>query len=295
MRVAAEQGQVPGRAGREVVVVRRLRVGREQPGQVGDAPLDQRGQPVVARGHRRRPPQLPGRWCRDRRAAGGRRGHLDGRLPAPAGRQRHLPSGQHPGRGRHPYLLRAGGEGGDHRHPVRDRPAQRAGRLHLRAERPRRAGPAGLHLGHVGQVGVELEADRAAERRAGPGDQADRLAHAARGDRPVPLQEDGRVRTGVAEVPGDADEPGGRGAGGLPAHRHRLAPVHAHDQPGQHPAVGQVESAGAGPGDLTVRVGQRQRGRRDYGHQLVQIGLVVADGRLSRGELDSRHRSRLAI
>ena len=133
-RVAAEQRQVPGGAGGQVVVVGRGRVGGEQTGQVGHAPLDQRGQPVVAGTHRRRPPQRAGRRRGDRRPARGRRRHLDGRLPAAAGRQRHVPGGQHPGRRGRPGLVRFGGEGRDHRDPVR-RPASAPCR------RPR--GPAG--------------------------------------------------------------------------------------------------------------------------------------------------------
>ena len=103
------------------------------------------------------------------------------------------------------------------------------------------------------------------------------------------------IRSGVAEVADDTDEPGGRRVQRLAADRRRLPPVHAHDQPGQHPAVGQVNPGGTLPGELAVAVGQGQPRRRDHGHQLVQIGLFVPDRRLPRGHLHCRHRFRLAI
>ena len=294
-RVAAEQGQIPGGAGGQVVVVGRGRVRGEQPGQVGDAPVDQRGQPVVARAHRRRPPELAGRRRGDRWAARCRRGHLDGGLPATAGRQCHVPPGQHPGRRRRPDLVRLGEERRDHRGPVRDRPAHRAGGVEVGPEGRHRGRSARLDLADVGQVGVELEVDRARQRLPGAGDEADRLAQAAGGDGPVTLHEHGRVRTGVAEMAHDSDEAGRRGLQRLAADRRGLPSVHTHDQPGQHPAVGQVDSGGTLTRQLAVPVGQGQPRRRDHGHQLVQIGLFVPDGRLPRGNLDCRHRFRLAI
>jgi len=93
----------------------------------------------------------------------------------------------------------------------------------------------------------------------------------------------------------DADEPGGRRVQRLAADRRRLAPVDADDEPGQHPAVGQVDPGRTGTGQLPVGVGQGERRRRDHGHQLVQIGLFVPDGRLPRGHLHCRHRSTLAF
>jgi hypothetical protein len=78
-------------------------------------------------------------------------------------------------------------------------------------------------------------------------------------------------------VPDDAGEAGGRGVEGLAGDRCGLVPVHPHDQPGQHPAVGQVDPGRTGSGELPGAVREDQPRRGDGGHQLMQIGLLVPD------------------
>ena len=257
-RVAAEQGEVPGRArgGEDVGVVER--VGQQQVPQVDQRAVDGGGQPGVLGGDRARHPSAPvaapgpaSKGVASARTAetsstrvaeppdGSTSGHCTSRVPL---LRRHraavgVDGGRVAGVGPPPAVGALGG--------------RRQGRA---------VGAAGLDGVQLGAVAARLEGHRAAHLGAGPGGDGDLLGHPGVAQGASAPHLDRGVGAGVADVACEQEALGGRARGGR-HDGHRRDAVDGQGEPVEHAPVVDVQAGGgAGLGRGVDVTGPVRRG-----------------------------------